>query len=101
MASFSITGAPLRDADGRITGAVTVSRDITGQKRLERERTEQAEQLDRIFEHIADGVVVYDTQGHPVRLNAAARRILGMDAAPSEYAKLSMSDRGILYHTRD
>jgi PAS domain S-box-containing protein len=98
---FSVTGGPLRDADGRIIGVATTARDITEQKRLERERAEQAEQLDRIFEHIADGVVVYDTQGHPGRLNAAARRILGLDAAPSEYAKLSMSDRGILYETRD
>jgi signal transduction histidine kinase len=40
MATFSITGAPLRDADGCIAGAVTVSRDITEQKRLACEQEE-------------------------------------------------------------
>jgi PAS domain S-box-containing protein len=40
LATFSVTGAPLRDADGRITGAVTVNRDITEQKRLAQEQEE-------------------------------------------------------------
>jgi PAS domain S-box-containing protein len=75
--------------------------DLTERKRLERERAEQAEQLDRIFEHIADGLVVYNEQGHPVRLNAAARHILGLDAAPSEYGQLPASDRAILYEAYD
>jgi len=98
---FSLTGGPLRDADGRITGAATTARDITEQKRLERERVEQAEQLDRIFEHIADGLLVHNVQGQPVRLNAAARRILGLDAASSEYAQLPASDRATLYEAHD
>jgi PAS domain S-box-containing protein len=75
--------------------------DLTERKRLERERTEQAEQLDRIFEGIADGVGVYDTQAQLVRLNAAARRILGLDAVPAEYAQRPLSDRVSLFEARD
>jgi PAS domain S-box-containing protein len=57
--SFTLTGAPLRDPTGRITGAVVMSRDITVYKRLEREREvaraselaaqEVAKQLDSFF----------------------------------------------------
>ena len=37
---FRVTAAPLRDAMGQIIGAVTVSRDATTRKRLEREHQE-------------------------------------------------------------
>jgi PAS domain S-box-containing protein len=101
LAYTRLTAAPLRDQAGNIIGVVTLNQNITQQKRLERERAEQAEQLDRIFEHIADGLLVHNAQGQPVRLNAAARRILGLDAAPSEYSQLPASDRAVLYEAHD
>ena len=61
----NISAAPLRDRepDGRIVGAVSVLRDVTWRKQLEREREaareqaeRDAEQLDRIFEAVADGL---------------------------------------------
>lgn len=39
-ASFTVTASPLRDAAGNIVGAVTVSRDVTTHRRLEREHDE-------------------------------------------------------------
>ena len=84
---LNVSAAPLWDREGHLRGAVAIFRDQTEQKRLERERAEQAEQLNRIFEGIADGLVVYNAAGAPVRLNAEARRILGLDAAPSDYAQ--------------
>ena len=98
---LSVSAAPLRDREGHLTGAVGIFRDQTEQKQLERERAEQAEQLDRIFEGITDGLVVYNVKGQLVRLNAAARRILGLDAASSEYAQLPVRDRLSLYKARD
>ncbi len=38
---FSITGAPIRNADGEISGAILISRDVTERRRLER-RTHEA-----------------------------------------------------------
>jgi PAS domain S-box-containing protein len=98
---LSVSAAPLRDRDGHLTGAVAVFRDQTEQKQLERERAEQAEQLDRLFEGIADGLLLYNTEGQLVRLNVEARRILGLDAAPTEYARLSLPDRLRLFEAYD
>jgi signal transduction histidine kinase/integral membrane sensor domain MASE1 len=82
--------------------------EIIERTRLEREREaaramaeRQAEQLDRMFEGMADGVVVYDAQGLTVRTNAAARRLLGLDAAPPDYAHLPLPERIALYQMRD
>jgi PAS domain S-box-containing protein len=98
---LSVSAAPLRDREGHLTGAVGIFRDQTERKQLERERADQAEQLDRIFEGITDGLVVYNVKGQLMRLNAAARRILGLDAAPAEYSQLGVRDRLRLYGARD
>jgi signal transduction histidine kinase len=100
--------APLRDREGQIVAAVTVVHDQTERKQLEREREaareqaeRQAEQLDRIFEAVADGLVVWDAKRQEVRENAAARRILGMDAAPPGYYQLPLRERLALFVARD
>src|SRR5258706_1609307 len=84
----SSSATPLRDRDGHIVGAVSVLRDVTWRRQLEHEREAaraqaeaQAGQLDRIYEALTDGLIVYDPDGRMVRTNAAARRILGLDAA--------------------
>jgi PAS domain S-box-containing protein len=102
------SAAPLREPDGRVVGAVSVVRDVTWRRRLEREREEarvqaerQAEQLDRIFEAAAEGLIVYDAEGQLVRVNPAARRILGLDAAPPGFDQLPLTERLARYAARD
>jgi PAS domain S-box-containing protein len=82
-------------------GVVSILHDQTERKRLERERAAQAEQLDRTFEGITDGLVIYDAQGHVLRTNTAARRILGVDVAQPLYATQSAHERTHLYAVRD
>jgi PAS domain S-box-containing protein len=94
---LSVSAAPLWDREGHLTGAVGVVRDQTEQKRLERERAEQAEQLDRIVEGIGEGLFVYDIQGNVVRTNAAARRLLGLEAAPADFFALAGDARVAMY----
>lgn len=66
-ATFSVTGAPLRDADGTITGAVCVSRDISERKRLEEVRRWQAQLLDQTHDAMFvwewGGVITYWNRG--------------------------------------
>jgi PAS domain S-box-containing protein len=104
----NISAAPLRDGAGRVVGAVSVLRDTTWRHRLEREREaaraqaeHQAEQLDRIFEAAADGLIVYDPDGRITRENPAARRILGLDAAPPGYHRLPPRERVARYAPSD
>jgi len=92
-----------------------MAQDITERKRLEQDRTRlleqeraartaaeaQASQLDRIFETLTDGLIVYDPDGRLVRTNTAARRILGMDAAPPDVYARPLRERTLLYETRD
>ena len=61
----------------------------------------RAAQLQATFEGIADGVAVYDAAGHVVRTNPAARRLLGLDAAPANYDQLPPADRAVLFEARD
>src|SRR5260370_31484046 len=81
---------------------------MTERNRLAREREaaqaqaeRQAEQLDRIFEAAADGLLVWDAEGQLVRENAAARRILGLDAAPPDFDQLPLRERLALMAARD
>jgi PAS domain S-box-containing protein len=60
----SITGAPLRDADGRIIGAVMVLRDLTERQRLERRAHEALQALLAMAEALvqAPGMLVPPTE---------------------------------------
>jgi signal transduction histidine kinase len=91
-----------------VAGAVSVLSDQTERNRLAREREaararaeRQAEQLDRIFEAAADGLIVYDAEGRMVRTNVAARRILGLDIAPPDYYQVPLLERLAHYAPRD
>jgi protein-histidine pros-kinase len=72
-------------------------RDITERQQARAE----AEQLNLIFEGIADGLLVYNPQGQLVRINPEARRILGLDAVPPEDVQRPVYDRTTLYEARD
>jgi signal transduction histidine kinase/integral membrane sensor domain MASE1 len=66
-------------------------------KKVER----QAEELDRVFEAVSDGIVVYDREGHALRINSALQRLLRLDVAPSEYEQMPFYDRVALFEVRD
>ncbi len=68
---FSVSAAPIRDDSGQVIGAVTVVRDVTSRRQLERQVAEQAGQLEAIFGAMADGVLVVDREGQVVRANRA------------------------------
>jgi PAS domain S-box-containing protein len=92
-----VSAGVVRDAEHKPHYLVGQLEDITDHKRLVQELAEQAEQLDRVFEGIGEGVLVYDAHGHVVRANAAAHRLLGLDAAPIDYRQLPLGARLALY----
>jgi PAS domain S-box-containing protein len=90
----SVTGAPVRDAAGRVVGAVCVFRDVAERRQLEREARERAAQLQATFDAMTDGVAVYDAAGRLVRMNAALRALSGVsEDDEAAYMALSLDER--------
>ncbi len=88
----SVTGFPLHDAGGQVVGAVLVSRDVTEQRRLEQELVARAQEIESIFESDADAVMLFDTDGRAIRMNAAQRRLLGYDVT-GQANELALEER--------
>ncbi|HJU29539.1 MAG TPA: PAS domain S-box protein, partial [Candidatus Binataceae bacterium] len=60
LLEISLTISPIRDAHGKIIGASKIARDITEQKRLERERAEILERERTAREQLAEAVAARD-----------------------------------------
>ena len=70
---ISVSSRPLMDGNGRIKGSVTSVRDITARK----QQLERHHLLSSIVEETADAVLVTDSLGHIVYVNAAFERTTG------------------------
>ena len=84
-AFVSVSGRPLRDEDGGVTGGVVVFRDVTQLREAETRLRLAVEELrnqndlsETVFENIGEGVVVINDQEDVIVFNPAAKRILGL-----------------------
>ncbi len=89
--------SPLHDEQGRVIGAVAVGRDVTEQRRAERERERllrdverRAGELDATINAIGDGLIIVGPQTEILRMNEAGQRILGVGL---EWARLPLAER--------
>jgi PAS domain S-box-containing protein len=85
--SITVTGGPLRDAQGQIIGAVLMARDVTEQQRAERLREEQAQQLRLQASLIAlahDAILVMDPHSRIVSWNRGAEQLYGWTAQQAQ-----------------
>ena len=73
----STTKVPLRDAKGKITGMVGISRDITEHKRMEAALADQAETYRALFSTAFDGVIEVDDRMQIADANRVYCRLLG------------------------
>ena len=93
---LSISARPLRDAQGVVTGGVSVSRNVTKLRQAEiklnkmvSQLEEQGNLMESIFNSISDGVVVADENGAFTIFNPSAEKIVGLgavDAGPDEWS---------------
>jgi len=73
----AITVTPIRDGGGRIVGAATVARDVTGRKRSEQALQTSERRWHAVIESAVDGIVVIDASGRIEAFNPAAERLFG------------------------
>ena len=74
---------------------------VQEQQAAHTEVARQSTQLDRIFEQMAEALVVYDAHGQIVRENMVMRRLRDASAAPPDFGAHSEPDRIALYALRD
>ncbi|HET7697619.1 MAG TPA: PAS domain S-box protein [Vicinamibacterales bacterium] len=78
------SAAPIRDADGQVSGCVLVFRDVTPQRQMERERAGQlqtARTLAAIVDSSDDAIIRKRLDGTIETWNAGAERVFGHRAA--------------------
>ena len=77
MIHVSLSVSPLRDTNGKITGACKVVRDITSQVEAQKEIVLQREWLSVTLRSIGDAVIATDTEGRVSYLNPVAEQLTG------------------------
>ncbi|TKG95853.1 PAS domain-containing sensor histidine kinase [Puteibacter caeruleilacunae] len=83
----SSTKIPLKDNDGNVTGLVGISRDITGQKIVERQLTREKDLLQTLMDCIPDQIYVKNRRLQYTKINLAKARELGVVNEDDVYGK--------------
>jgi signal transduction histidine kinase/CheY-like chemotaxis protein len=76
-ATFLVNTVPLRDAEGRLTGSVSVFHDVTGARQLEREAAEHAARLRTLVDLVNEGIFIIAADGALLFTNGVGRSLLG------------------------
>jgi PAS domain S-box-containing protein len=74
---LNVSGAPVRDREGRLFGAALVMRDVGAQRRLEAEVRASELQLRATFDQAAVGIALEDLDGRLFRVNQKLAAMLG------------------------
>jgi PAS domain S-box-containing protein len=97
---LNVSWTAVHDSEGRIVRGVIIYRDVTEHRQLERQVAERASLLEATFESMADGVIVFDGEGHLLEMNSAARELLGLEVVP-DYSLQSVAGLMSPYAIRD
>ena len=85
--AFAISGAPLRNTDGPVVGAVAILRDVTERERLKREADDRAAELTAVVETMPDAAALFGADGQVLLVNAAFRALFRLDERPGFFAQ--------------
>ncbi len=85
-----ITGYPLKDEDGKISGAVEITMDVTERKKVEEALWESRQKYSSLFQYSSDAIFVHDLDGNIVDVNERTLEVYGRTR--SEMLALKISD---------
>jgi len=71
------SAAPIRDAAGRMLGVVLIFRDVTEQRRADRELRESEARKSAVLQTALDCIITMDQEGKVVEFNPAAEKTFG------------------------
>lgn len=77
LVHVSTMGTAVRDAEGRVIGALAVVRDISSQKRADLQREATEARWRAIIDSAVDAIVVIDVRGRIEAFNRSAERMFG------------------------
>jgi PAS domain S-box-containing protein len=82
-----VNGSPFYDHQGNYTGNLGLYTDISEQKSAKEKLQQSQQQLEGLFQNMAEGVVLLDVDGKVLKINLVAARILRLDPdqAPGNY----------------
>ncbi|HMK54627.1 MAG TPA: PAS domain S-box protein [Methanobacteriaceae archaeon] len=80
--NVSITISPIKDKNGQLLGASSITRDITRQKAIQKKITESEEKFRELFNHANDAIFLHPIieggkPGHFTEVNDVACQVLG------------------------
>ncbi|HEY8485194.1 MAG TPA: PAS domain S-box protein, partial [Longimicrobiales bacterium] len=78
--TISFSAAPIRNANGTITGFAAIARDITERTRAEEKLRETEQRYREVFENTLTAVYIATPGGRFIACNPAFARILGFDS---------------------
>ena len=76
---FQAKKVPLRDAQGKIIGLISIARDITERKKAEEARQESEEKLNAMLQSIGDHISMMDKDLNIIWVNETAKKNLSND----------------------
>jgi PAS domain S-box-containing protein len=97
--NVSLTISPIRNAQGRITGASTIARDVTQRKRAEEALRESEEKYRTLFEESFDGLFITSPGGRILDMNKKGVAMFGYDTK-EEIMSLDL-ERDVYAHPPD
>ncbi len=77
LISVSITYSPIKDKEGNVIAVALSCRDITTSKKTQDQLRETKEQLELIWEHTADGIIMFTLEGKVLHINPAFTSLFG------------------------
>lgn len=92
----SVTGAPLHDTAGAITGAICIFRDVTSRRQLTTELAARVAQLQAVLQALADPMIVYDKDGRIVEMNHYAEELTGYTLSSEAYAQARRDNKPLV-----